>query len=87
MQPATLGGVPGAGEVRWRRRTDSDLEYRGTFAFRRQHEPAIIELCNSRLEVEYEGAIGDASRKLRVVLTDLSLERGIAYFQGVGEPY
>jgi hypothetical protein len=87
MQPATLAGIPGAGEVRVRRRSEEGREYRGVFAFPREHEAGLVELLASREPVEYLGMIDGERRCLRVRLTDLSRTRGMAYFQGLGEPY
>ena len=47
----------------------------------------VLELLDSRAEVEYEGTIDGATQRLRVVLTDVSKETGIAYFQAKGGPY
>ena len=87
MDKATLGDVPGAGEVRIRRRSESAREFRGVFAFRREHEATLVELLAARMELEYEGLIDGERQRLIVRLTDLSLETGLAYFQGLGEPF
>lgn len=87
MDKATLGDIPGAGEVRIRRRSETAREFRGVFAFRREHEATLVELLAARTELEYEGLIDGGRRRLNVRLTDISLETGLAYFQGLGEPY
>lgn len=87
MDKATLGDVPGAGEVRIRRRSESAREFRGVFAFRREHEKTVVELLAARRELEYEGLIDGERQRLTVRLTDLSIETGLAYFQGLGEPF
>jgi hypothetical protein len=87
MERATLGGVPGASEVRSRRRSETHVEYRGAFAFRREHEAAIVQLLESREPVEYRGLVEGDRRRMKVIVTDLAPEAGLAYFQAVGEPY
>ena len=87
MDRARLGGIDGAGEVRARRRSETAREYRGVFAFPREHEAELVELLAARAVVEYEGLIDGARRLLKVRVTDLALQDGIAAFQGVGEPY
>lgn len=87
MDRAVLDDMVGAGEVRVRRRNETEREYRGVFAFAREHEARLVELLASREAVVYQGMIGGEPRRLRVKLTDLSLTRGMAYFQGLGEPY
>ena len=82
MQPATLAGIPGAAEVRSRRRSELTREYRGTFAFRKQHEPAIVRLYESRERVEFEGRFDGVRTRLDVVVTDVELEIGFVFFQG-----
>ena len=87
MKPATLAGVNGAGEVHSRRVSESRLEYRGVFAFRAEHTAEVVRLLDSGEVVEYEGPIGDENMRLQVVVTDVSIETGLAYFAGRGEPY
>lgn len=87
MQPATLGGLPGAGELRSRRRSEASREYRGVFAFKREHESTFLEWVSSREAIEYAGVIDEERRCLKVKLTDLSRTSGMAYFEGLGEPY
>lgn len=82
MQPATLAGIPGAAEVRSRRRSELTREYRGTFAFRKQHEAAIIRIYQERERVEFEGPLEGGRTRLAVVLTDVELEIGFVFFQG-----
>lgn len=86
MERATLGDVPGAGEVRSRRRGETDREHRGVFAFRRAHEEAIVELLESREAVEYQGVVEGERRRMKVIVTDLAPDMGLAYFQVLGEP-
>lgn len=87
MNKATLGGVYGAGEVHSRRVSEDHREYRGAFAFRAQDTPAIVRIFDSATVVQYEGPIDGEHRRLQVVVTDISFDRGIAYFAGGGEPY
>lgn len=87
MDEATLGDIPGAGEVRIRRRNETTREFRGVFAFRQEHEATLVELLAARAELEYHGLIDGERRRLRVRLTDLSIDTGFAYFQGLGEPF
>lgn len=87
MQQATLAGIRGAGAARSRLRTETVREYRGTFAFARMDEAAFLELLAARKEVEFEGMIDGERKSLKVMLTDVSLVTGMAYFQGLGEPY
>jgi CheY-like chemotaxis protein len=82
MQPAILGGLAGSAEVHSRLLAETEHEYRGTFAFRAQDEPEIMRLLESRDVVEYEGPIDGERRHLRAFVTDVSRERGIAFFQG-----
>jgi hypothetical protein len=37
--------------------------------------------------VLYEGPVDGEHRRLGAIVTDVSLERGLAYFSGRGEPY
>lgn len=87
MDRAALDDIVGAGEVRARRRNETEREYRGVFAFPREHETRLVELLAAREPVEYQGMIDGEPRRLRVRLTDLSVTSGMAYFQGLGEPY
>lgn len=87
MNRATLGGVPGAGEVHSRRASETTREYRGAFAFRGEDTPTVARLLDSGEVVEYLGQIDREHNGLRVLVTDVSFDRGIAYFMGKGEPY
>lgn len=87
MDRAALDDIVGAGEVRVRRRNETECEYRGVFAFALEHEARLVELLAAREPVEYQGMIDGEPRRLRVRLTDLSVTSGMAYFQGLGEPY
>lgn len=82
MHPATLAGIPGAAEVRSRRRNELTREYRGTFAFRKQHEADFVRIYESRERVTFEGRFEGERTKLDVVVTDLQLEIGFVFFQG-----
>lgn len=86
MEQATLDGLPGAGTVRSRRRSEASREYRGVFAFRRGHEAAVVEALALRKVVEYDGIIDGRRARLRVRLTDMDPGQGLVAFQGVGEP-
>ncbi len=87
MEPATLDGIPGAGQVRSRRRPEGSREHRGVFAFRRGHEARLVEILAARQPVEYVGTMDGRRVRLRVRLTDMSLARGLVAFQGLGEPH
>jgi len=87
MNRATLGGVLGAGEVHSRRATESHTEYRGVFAFREADTPAIAGFFESGEIVLYEGPIDRKHNGMEVLVTDVSFDRGLAYFMGKGEPY
>ena len=87
MHPSRLDGIHGAGEVRCRRRSETTLEFRGVFAFRKEHEAALVDLLASQKAVEFAGIINGERRLLQVRLTDMSLVTGLAYFQGLGDPY
>ena len=87
MHPSRLDGIRGAGEIRSRRRSEVEVEFRGVFAFRKEHEATLVELLASRKPVEFEGVIDGERRLLQVRLTDIALVTGLAYFQGLGEPY
>lgn len=65
MDQATLAGIPGAGEVRARRLSEESREYRGVFAFGREHESRLAELLASRETVEYVGEIAGSGNALR----------------------
>lgn len=87
MEQATLDGLPGAGAVRSRRRSDASREYRGVFAFRRGHETTLMELLAGRKVVEYQGTIDGRRARLKVRLTDMDPENGMVAFQGMGEAW
>jgi hypothetical protein len=87
VNKATLGGVHGAGEVHARRASEDRREYRGSFAFRAEDTPAFARLLDSGEIVEYVGLVDRERNGLHVLVTDVSLDRGIAYFMGKGEPY
>jgi hypothetical protein len=87
MNKATLGGLSGAGEVHSRRASETRREYRGAFAFRAEDTPVIARLMDSGQIVEYVGQIDQGHNALQVLVTDVSLDRGIAYFMGKGDPY
>lgn len=82
MHPATLAGIPGAAELRSRRRNELTREFRGTFAFRKQHEAELIRIYESRERVAFEGPFEGGRTRLEVILTDLELEIGFVFFQG-----
>jgi hypothetical protein len=87
VNKATLAGVHGAGEVHSRRASEDRREYRGTFAFRAEDTPAFARLVDSGEIVEYVGQVDRERDGLHVLVTDVSLDQGIAYFMGKGEPY
>ena len=86
MQPADLGGIPGAGAARSRRRDVKQLDCRGTFAFRAEHEGAIAALVRSGRPVMYRGAVDGEHRSLEVRVLSVVPMAGIAFFEGSGEP-
>lgn len=86
MNRATLGGLPGAGEAKSRRRNESRLEWRGTFVFPAEHESAVVELEESRRPVVFDGLMDGERSKIEVRVTFVMPEAGMAYFEGAGEP-
>ena len=87
MQPATLGGIPGAGAARSRRRDQQREDWRGTFAFRAEHEPAVAALVREGRPVVYEGVVDGEPRRVRVVVLSLVPTAGTAFFEGSGEAF
>lgn len=65
-----------------RRRSASVREYRGTFAFRKLHESAILHIYDARERVDFEARLDGEPKRIAVILTDLELEIGFAFFQG-----
>lgn len=86
MDSATLGGIPGAGSAKSRRRSQEQQDWRGTFAFRAEHDHAIVKLFDARRPIVYEGLVDGEVRKLEVRLTSFALQAGLAFFEGSGEP-
>lgn len=86
MQDATLGGIPGAADVRSRLVTESVRQHQGTFAFLSKHAAAVMQLYDLRDPVEFGGLIDGQHGYLSVVLTHISLEGGMVFFSGSGEP-
>jgi len=86
MGPATLGGVPGAGDARSRGGRDQKRrEWRGTFFFDVQHEAAIEKLAAARAKVPYEGPIDGKPQKVSVTILSYTAGTGAASFEGSGE--
>ena len=86
MQRATVGGIPGAADIRSRVLNGSTRQYQGAFAFFAEDQAAITELYEAGTRVELEGLIDGEMGRLPVFLTYLSLDAGIVYFAGSGEP-
>ena len=87
MDWATLGAIPGAGSAKSRRRNRDQQDWRGTFAFRRQHDQAVVDLFEARKPVVFEGLVDGELRKLEVRITSFTLRAGLAFFEGSGEPF
>ena len=81
MQKATLGGVEGVADVRYRYRTEFDREWRGTFVFRAEDEPAIARLADGGL-VPFEMATEGERQSLTVKIVSVTSE-GYAFFEAV----
>lgn len=86
MHGATLGGIPGAGSAKSRRRDQEQRDWRGTFAFRAEHDAAVVQLFNARQPVIYEGLVDGERRTLEVRLTSYTLQAGLAFFEGSETP-
>lgn len=86
MQPATLGGIPGAAFAKSRRRDQRQQDWRGTFAFRAEHEQAVCDLIRDGRPVVYEGAIDGEHRSVEVRVLSSVPVAGMAFFEGSGEP-
>ena len=87
MEQATLGGVPGAGEAVLRRRGPTSSAHRGTFWFKAEHQGEMVRLFDMRAPIEFEGLVDGQRRKIKTTLTSLSVEIGVAFLEGSGEPY
>jgi hypothetical protein len=87
MHPATLGGIPGAGSAKSRRRNQRQQTWRGTFTFRPEHDGAVVELFESHRSVRFEGFVDGERRRIEVRLTSYMLQAGLAFFEGMGEPF
>ena len=85
MHGAKLGGIPGAGDVRSRRGFEGVREYRGTFVSRRENDEALRRLMETRERVEFEGLVDGERKTLRVIVTDVSPETAMVFFQAVRE--
>jgi hypothetical protein len=83
MQPAKLGGVSGAAQVRSRRRSNSAVEYRGTFVSTREHDGTLSGFLETREKVEFQGVIDGERATLRVIVTDVSPITGMVFFHVV----
>jgi hypothetical protein len=86
MQPATLGGVRGAGEVWSRRPAEGQAEWRGTFGFKEADEEAMVALEAARTLIAYEGLFDGERRRIEVRVTAVMRGLGLAFFEGTGEP-
>jgi hypothetical protein len=83
MERATLGGVPGAGDVR-SRRFGSGREYRGTFVAGRANDATFVRLLETRELIDFDGVVDGEARMLKVIVTDVSPETGMVFFQAAG---
>jgi hypothetical protein len=81
MHAASLAGLPGAGDVRSRRATASTLDYRGTFAFRREDENTIAALVHANQLVDFEGFVDGERKRLKVRLMFVATESGTVFFE------
>ncbi len=70
MRRATLGGVPGDVDLRFRFRRGLEGEWRGTFRFRPDDEPTIASMIGDRPAV-LETTLEEERRILRVKITSL----------------
>ena len=86
LQQATLGGVKGAADLKWRQRDAENREWRGTFVFRKEDEPVIAQLVDGHAGAVYESVIDGEKKRLRVTLSTFS-PIGLAFFEGSGNPY
>jgi hypothetical protein len=86
LQEAKLGGVRGSADLRWRRRSLSNRDWRGTFVFEAEDEPTIAELVDDHVNTTYEALIDGQPKKLSVTVTSFS-PIGVAFFEGSGEPF
>ena len=86
LQEARLGGVRGSADLRWRRRSLSNRDWRGTFVFEPEDETAIADLVDGHRSTVYEALIDGQPKKLSVKVTAFS-PIGVAFFEGSGEPY
>jgi hypothetical protein len=86
LQEAKLGGVRGSADLRWRRRSLSNRDWRGTFVFEPEDEPTIADMCDARRNTVYEALIDGQQKKLAVKVTSFS-PIGVAFFEGSGEPF
>ena len=87
MQPATLGGIPGAAFAKSRRRDQWQQDWRGTFAFRAEHEHAVRNLVRDGEPVVYDGTIDGEPRRVEVRVLSSIPVAGMAFFEGSGEPF
>ena len=81
MEPAKLGGIPGAAEVRSRRRSESIREYRGTFVATRENDAKLVHFLKSRERIHFEGVVDGQLATLTVIVTDVSPATGMVFFQ------
>lgn len=86
LQEAKLGGVTGSADLRWRRRSLANRDWRGTFVFEPEDETTIANLVDARRSTVYEALIDGQPKKLAVKVTSFS-PIGVAFFEGSGEPY
>ena len=87
MQPATLGNIPGAGAAKSRRRDRLQQDWRGTFAFRAEHEDSVAALVRDGRPVVYDGVVDGELRSIAVTVLSIIPVAGMAFFEGSGEPF
>ncbi len=84
---AVLGGVSGAAQLTFRYRGQGVREWRGTFAFQFQEEPAVARLATNRIPATFEGMIDGEPKRMEVIVTDVQSSQGLAHFEALGEPF
>jgi hypothetical protein len=87
MQLATLGGIPGAGTAKSRRRDQRQQDWRGEFTFRAEHEDAVAALLQDGRPVLYDGVVDGEQRSIEVRVLSVVPAAGMVFFEGTGEPF
>jgi hypothetical protein len=79
LQRATLGGVKGVVDIHFRTRDELDREWRGTFVFHAEDEPAIA-LMSETGTATFETLIEGERRSLAVNIVSFT-HTGLAFFE------